>query len=182
MVKNNFTLGIFKFLCIRCIKNLNIRIHDLQKTLNSCDTTLKLLRKFNDFANGRYKRGYIHDIRHHISRKDFAIHKEESATNDNCQIHQTIKDSRGGAEQSHKHIAVFFDTQKLLVSLLKFFCFKHFICKSFYNLLSKKTVLNPGIQLSDLVSLSAESTFYFFVDKTTHYRHNRHKNEHHQCQ
>ena len=93
--------------------------------------------------------------------------------------------SRRTAKRNHqagKHIAVFFDTQKLLVSLLKFFCFKHFICKSFYNLLSKKTVLNPGIQLSDLVSLSAESTFYFFVDKTTHYRHNRHKNEHHQCQ
>ena len=107
--KDNLTLWIYQLLCIRLIKYLNICIHDLNKSLYTCDTALELLCKLYDSTNCSDQCRYIHDIRYHISRENLLFHKEISTAQNHDQIHQTIKYSGRSIEHTHEHIRIGLD-------------------------------------------------------------------------
>ncbi len=164
------------------VKDLDIRVHDLQETLDPRDPALELLGKLYDPADRRDQCGHIHDVGNHVTRKDLPVHQEKSAADNDGEIHQTVKDPRRSAEHSHQHVRVLFHPQKLLVALLEFRRLKRLVCERLDNLLPEQAVLDLCIQLTDLVALFAECPAHLLVDDAADDRHDRHEHKDHQRQ
>ena len=83
--------------------------------------------------------------------------RNKPARNDDHQIHQAVKQARGGVEGGHRMIGLFLDGLEGLVAFFKLFVFLRFSGKRFDNALAQQAVLDRGVQLADLEALLAES-------------------------
>ena len=66
--KQNLTLRIFHFHSTVVAEDIDIRIHDLQETLDASHTPLELLRKLHDPADGSDQHIHIEDIQDQVRR------------------------------------------------------------------------------------------------------------------
>ena len=69
-----------------------------------------------------------------------------------------------------------------LMIFLKLDIFHLFIGKCLDHLMAQQTVLDPGVQLSDLVTLLAKGTSHPEIQDHAHTAHQRHAQKDHQCQ
>ena len=181
-MKSDVPLRMLAGHCTRLIKNLDITVHDLHKPLNSRHTALKLLRKLDDPADRSDQRAHIHHICHQIPRHDLAPDHEKTTGHQQHQIHYPVKCPCRRMESRHKLVSFLLDTEKINIVLLEFRFFLLFVGKSFHHLLPQQTVLNAGIELTNLYTLFAERFPHTQIDHRACHHHHRYHRKKDQCQ
>ena len=87
-----------------------------------------------------------------------------------------------GIECRHVTVGQLLNIQKSAVIFLKLDIFHLFIGKCLDHLMAQQTILDPGVQLSDLVTLLAKGTSHPEIQDHAHTAHQRHAQKDHQCQ
>ena len=65
-------------------------LQSLKEALHAAHAALELLRKLHDAVNGIDERCDIQKVRHKLRGVDGAVHHEDSARNDDHDIHETF--------------------------------------------------------------------------------------------
>ena len=180
--ETDFPLRIHHFPGPIVIKNINIRIHNLQETFYAGHTPLELLCKFHNPAYGCNQGADIHHVSNQISRLHLFQNQKKAACKYHGQIHQTIKNTDRSLENRHILIRFGLDSQKFYIIILKLILFNGFIGKCFHYFLSQQTIFNSGVQFTDLITLSAECSTLPLVDGNAAAQHNRNHNKYDQRQ
>ena len=149
-------------------------VHDLGKALNAGHAALELLGKFHDAADGSDQCGDIQHIGHQIARADGTVHEGKTAGQNDDKIHQAVKKAGGGVEGRHGVIAQRLDFFKIAVALLKLFALQILGRKGLDHPLAEQTVLNGGVQFTDLKALLAEPLAQLVVQFDRDNAHQRH--------
>ena len=129
MVKFDCSLYIGKRLCSLFIPDIGSHIHNLLKTLNPGHSSLELLRKLDNPADGCQKSGHVHGIGDQISRSDLSVNHEKASGHDHQHIHQAVKGTGGNLKGRHIPVGMLFDLHKLPVAFSEFFNLHRLICK-----------------------------------------------------
>ena len=182
IMKSNIPLRMFTGHRIRLVKDLNIAVHDLYKTLDSCHAALKLLRKLDDPPDCSNQCTHIHHIGHQITGHDLSSDHKDTARHQQYQIHHTVKGSGRSLKSRHKLISFLLDMKEIDIVLLKLLFFLFLIGKSLHHLLPEKAVLNAGVQLTDLHTLLTERLPHTQIDHRAGHHHNRYHRKKDQCQ
>ena len=182
--KADGTLHILKGDCPFLIENVNVRVHQLRETLDTRHPALKLLRKFDDPADGGQQSGDIHGIGHQISGGNQPLHHENTACHDHHNVHESVKNADGILERRHIFIGLTLDLQELLIVVAELFQFQRLVGKGPHHLVPQKTVFYPCIQLSDMVPLALKGLAHLQVEIGAGNRHYgyQHKNDSRQQQ
>ena len=145
ILKGNISLRNAHFLRPGLIKDLHVRIHDLQETLNAGEPSLELLGKFDDPADGGDQRGHIHHIGHQITGGDQSLYEENAAHQDHGQVHQPVKGTGRGLEGRHIFVGFLFNVIKTQVALFKLVNLHGLIGKGLDHLLPQQAVLDRRV-------------------------------------
>ena len=167
---------------MRLVKYFNICIHNLQETLNTRHTSLELLCELYDSSNGSNQCGHIHHICHKITGLYHLLYHKETAHYQHQQIHDTVKHLYRSVECCHISIGQFFNIQKDSIILLKLAVLNILIGKCLDHLMPQKTVLNTGIQFSDLITLFTECSAHAEIQGHTNAYHQWDTQENNDCQ
>ncbi len=180
--KDNIALCVSQFHSIRFVKDLNVRVHNLQKTLNARKPSLKLLRKLYNPADGGDEGGHIQHVSHQIPGLHQALYHKYPPSHQHQKVHQSVEKFYRGVERRHIAVCKLFYVEESAVVFLKFPGLYVLVGEGFHHLVSQKTVLNAGVQLPDLVPLLSESRPHAEVQKHAHHQHQGHAQENNQGQ
>ena len=134
--KRNLSFYIFQRNSALFVENINLCFHQFCKTLNPCHTSLELLCKFNNTANGSQKCSYVHGICNQICRSNQPFNHKNATRHNHNHIHQSIKNADSILKSCHILISMAFNLQEFLIILIKFLNLHVFICKSPYYLIT----------------------------------------------
>ncbi len=137
--------NLFQRTRVFLVKNINIRIHNLQKPLNSGHAALELLGKFYNPADCGNQRGNIQHICDQVSRLYQPLYHKYTAADDNGKVHDTVKQPGGRLERRHIFVAFFLNVIKLPVVGGKFPVFHFLVCKRLNHLLPQQAVLDTCV-------------------------------------
>ena len=134
---------------------------------------MELFGKFDDTPNCCDQGGYIQHICHQVTSGDPSVYHKNTACHQYHQIHQSVKQLHCGIECRHVTVGQLLNIQKSAVIFLKLDIFHLFIGKCLDHLMAQQTVLEPGVQLSDLVTLLAKGTSHPEIQDHAHTAHKR---------